>query len=156
MENFQNFWYGLCLCLKMVHLSGVKLGIRFIFGVIIQFFVCLDEGFMWGMKIPIKLRKKSLFCPKCRKASYNTQEAMSVEVRLLVRLSKFIQFFNWMWWISDEREHSWLQYQERYLPNSNSISFSSQVKSIQKIFTVVTVNFLWNYNLLIFLTTLTS
>jgi hypothetical protein len=39
MENFQNFQYGLSLCLKMVHLLGVKLGIRLIFGVIIQFFV---------------------------------------------------------------------------------------------------------------------
>jgi hypothetical protein len=36
MENFR---YGLSLCLKMVHLLGVKLGIRLIFGVIIQFFV---------------------------------------------------------------------------------------------------------------------
>jgi hypothetical protein len=30
----------LSLCLKMVHLLGVKLEIRLIFGVIIQFFVC--------------------------------------------------------------------------------------------------------------------
>jgi hypothetical protein len=30
----------LSLCLKMVHLLGVKLQIRLIFGVIIQFFVC--------------------------------------------------------------------------------------------------------------------
>jgi hypothetical protein len=43
MENFQNFRYGLSLCLKIVHLLGVKLGIRLIFGVIIQFFVCGSE-----------------------------------------------------------------------------------------------------------------
>jgi hypothetical protein len=35
MENFQNFRYDLSLCLKMVHLMGVKLEIRLIFGVII-------------------------------------------------------------------------------------------------------------------------
>jgi hypothetical protein len=40
MENFQ---YGLSLCLKMVHLLGVKLEIRLIFGVIIQFFVFGSE-----------------------------------------------------------------------------------------------------------------
>jgi hypothetical protein len=43
MENSQNFRYGLSLCLKMVHLLGVKLEIRQIFGVIIQFFVCGSE-----------------------------------------------------------------------------------------------------------------
>jgi hypothetical protein len=42
MENFQNFRYGLSLCLKIA-LSGVKLGIGLIFGVIIQFFVCGSE-----------------------------------------------------------------------------------------------------------------
>jgi hypothetical protein len=43
MENIQNFRYGLSLCLKMVHSLGVKLKIRLIFGVIIQFFVCGSE-----------------------------------------------------------------------------------------------------------------
>jgi hypothetical protein len=39
MENFQNFRNGLSLCLKMEHLLGMKVEIRLIFGVIIQFFV---------------------------------------------------------------------------------------------------------------------
>jgi hypothetical protein len=43
MENFQNFRYGLSLCLKMVQLLGVKLEIILIFVVIIQFFVCGSE-----------------------------------------------------------------------------------------------------------------
>jgi hypothetical protein len=83
MENFQNFRYGLKLCFKMVHLLSVKLGIRLIFGVIIQFFVCGSKfrarWYVW-MKDSCGIHSYQiaidfLFWPKCWIASYNTQEA---------------------------------------------------------------------------------
>jgi hypothetical protein len=53
----------------------VKLEIRLLHEVIISFFVCgskfrlacLDEGFMWGMKIPFKLRQKVYFAQNVEK-----------------------------------------------------------------------------------------
>jgi hypothetical protein len=83
MENFQNFRYGLSLCFKMVHLLGVKLGNRLIFGVIIQFFVGgskfrarwnVSMTDSYGHENSYQIAIKSLFWPKCWIASYNTQE----------------------------------------------------------------------------------
>jgi hypothetical protein len=53
----------------------IKLEIRLIFGVIIHFFVCGSEfRARWGHENSYQIAIKSLFCTKCRIASYNTQK----------------------------------------------------------------------------------